>query len=92
MTGATNRQAEILAFIDARIGNGLPPTIREICEHFGIRSTNGTAEHVQALIRKGLLERIRVKARAMRVTPKGKREIAASGLHVRSTGAEVFHG
>ena len=63
----TERQREILNFIGASITErGYPPTLREIGEHFGIRSTNGVNDHLKALEKKGHLRREDLKSRAMR--------------------------
>jgi len=63
----TERQREILDFITASISErGYPPTLREIGEHFGIRSTNGVNDHLKALEKKGHLRREDLKSRAMR--------------------------
>ncbi|MCA9677843.1 MAG: transcriptional repressor LexA [Kofleriaceae bacterium] len=65
----TDRQREILDFITASINErGYPPTLREIGEHFGIRSTNGVNDHLKALEKKGHLRREDLKSRAMRPT------------------------
>ncbi|MCC7384376.1 MAG: transcriptional repressor LexA [Deltaproteobacteria bacterium] len=67
MQGLTERQREILDFITRRIGEqGYPPTIREIGEHMGIKSTNGVNDHLKALERKGYLKREGLKSRALR--------------------------
>jgi repressor LexA len=63
----TDRQREILTFISSSIAErGYPPTLREIGEHFGIRSTNGVNDHLKALEKKGHLRREDLKSRAMR--------------------------
>jgi repressor LexA len=63
----TDRQREILDFITSSITDrGYPPTLREIGEHFGIRSTNGVNDHLKALEKKGHLRREDLKSRAMR--------------------------
>jgi repressor LexA len=63
----TDRQREILTFISSSISErGYPPTLREIGEHFGIRSTNGVNDHLKALEKKGHLRREDLKSRAMR--------------------------
>jgi len=69
----TERQREILEFISASITErGFPPTLREIGEHFSIRSTNGVNDHLKALEKKGHLRREDLKSRAMRpVLPDG---------------------
>lgn len=67
MQGLTDRQREILEFISRRIDEqGYPPTIREIGEFMGIRSTNGVNDHLKALERKGYLKREGLKSRALR--------------------------
>src|SRR5947199_9084024 len=69
----TERQEKILAFIKrAILEQGYPPTIREIGEHFGIRSTNGVNDHLKALERKGYLLRGELKSRALSVIDGGK--------------------
>src|SRR3981081_3665019 len=69
----TERQEKILAFIKQSIQDqGSPPTIREIGEHFGIRSTNGVNDHLKALERKGYLLRGELKSRALSVLDGGK--------------------
>jgi repressor LexA len=69
----TQRQRDILDFITASIvERGFPPTLREIGEHFKIRSTNGVNDHLKALEKKGHLRREDLKSRAMRpVMPGG---------------------
>lgn len=63
----TERQQQILDFITGSINErGFPPTLREIGEHFGIRSTNGVNDHLKALEKKGHLRREDLKSRAMR--------------------------
>ena len=68
----TERQQKILAFIKWSIQEqGYPPTIREIGEAFGIRSTNGVNDHLKALERKGYLLRGELKSRALSVIEGG---------------------
>ena len=75
----TQRQREILEFISSSIvERGFPPTLREIGEHFNIRSTNGVNDHLKALEKKGHLRREDLKSRAMRpVLPDGSGELVA---------------
>jgi len=65
----TPRQKEVFCFIEAKIKEwGYPPTIREIGEHLGIRSTNGVADHLKALKRKGYLTQRGHKSRTLTPT------------------------
>jgi repressor LexA len=62
----TDRQQEIYTFIRSVIDKrGIPPTMREIGEKFGIRSTNGVEGHLAALERGGLIRRERGKSRGI---------------------------
>ncbi len=64
----TARQAEILEYLRDEIDRrGLPPTIREIGEEFGIRSTKGVEDHLAALERKGYIRREKGKSRAIEI-------------------------
>lgn len=74
MQGLTKRQEQTLAFIRSSIEErGYPPTLREIGEHMGIKSTNGVNDHLRALERKGYLRREDMKSRALKlVDEKGK--------------------
>ncbi len=63
----TDRQQEVLSFIQSSIvDRGYPPTLREIGEKMGIRSTNGVNDHLKALEKKGFLAREDLKSRALR--------------------------
>lgn len=54
----TDRQKEILDFIVQTIRERrIPPTIREISDHFGIASTQGAMRHLDALQAKGWIQR-----------------------------------
>ena len=64
----TDRQRQVLHFIGESIrSRGYPPTLREIGEQMGIRSTNGVNDHLKALEKKGYLQRQDLKSRALRV-------------------------
>ena len=78
MQGLTKRQAQTLDFIRQSIEErGYPPTLREIGESMGIRSTNGVNDHLRALERKGYLRREDMKSRALRLV--GRESEAAAG-------------
>ena len=62
----TSRQEQVLDIIQQAITrDGYPPTIREIGQHLGIKSTNGVNDHLKALERKGYLTRGEAKSRAL---------------------------
>jgi len=63
----TSRQEEILDFMESFARDqGYPPTVREICKATGLRSPRSVSQHLQALERKGYIERGRDKSRAIR--------------------------
>lgn len=83
MEDLTSRQQEILEFIASTVDQrGVAPTFREIGDALGIRSTNGVADHVKALERKGYIDRPggRGSARSIRLTG-----LATGSFHSEST-------
>ena len=86
------RQKEVLDFIAASIQQqGIPPSLREIGDALGIRSTNGVADHIKALLKKGYVSRVdgagSGRARALRLTEK-----ATGRFHDTSTVAVPLVG
>jgi repressor LexA len=83
MQGLTKRQAQTLDFIRQSIEErGYPPTLREIGESMGIRSTNGVNDHLRALERKGYLSREDMKSRALRLVSRDSEAPASTnGVH-----------
>ena len=68
MQKLTDRQRAVLEFISESITDrGFPPTLREIGNRLGIRSTNGVNDHLRALERKGYLTREDMKSRTLRL-------------------------
>jgi repressor LexA len=62
----TERQQRVYEFIRETIEKrGIPPSMREIGDQFGIRSTNGVEGHLLALERYGLITRERGKSRGL---------------------------
>ena len=58
MDDLSPRQREVLDYIATTIQTaGIPPTYREIGDALGIASTNGVADHVKALVKKGYLQK-----------------------------------
>ena len=72
MESPTEKQQRVFEFFKECVEDGRPtPTIREICRKFGYKSPRSASDHVNALVRKGLLERRRGRlARGVQV--KGK--------------------
>jgi len=71
MKGLTNRQEEVLKFISEYLSEfGYPPSYQEIADNFGIASKHGVVRHLEALIRKGYLEKTGTTARSLRIVDK----------------------
>jgi SOS-response transcriptional repressor LexA len=69
----TKRQGEVLRYIGWRLlRTGMAPTIREIGDEIGVRSTNGVNDHLKALEKKGqLILQAEGRSRALQLTPEG---------------------
>lgn len=86
MKALTARQQELLDFIEHHIvDKGYPPSIREMADQMGIRSTNGVNDHLKALERKGYLVReAGLKSRAIAL-------LHPSAAQTRNEAPEVLH-
>lgn len=66
-----NRKKQILKVIQDFIRDyGYPPTIREIAQIVGLKSTKGVKVHIDNLARDGLITKIGTKARGIKIEPK----------------------
>ncbi|MCK6498972.1 MAG: transcriptional repressor LexA [Nitrospira sp.] len=66
----TSRQREILALLESRHAEGLPPpSYREIAAALGLASVNAVAKHIEALRRRGLLATEAGKNRSITLRP-----------------------
>jgi repressor LexA len=69
-------QALILQYIREQISSrGFPPSVREICEAVGLKSTSTVHGHLKRLEKQGQLRRDSMKPRAMAVLKKTQEEI-----------------
>ena len=60
-------QGKILEFLKERSGNGVPPTVREICQAVGLRSTSSVQANLNALEEKGYIMRDPMHKRSIRI-------------------------
>jgi repressor LexA len=75
MNRLTTRQKQVLDFIEeCQTRTGVVPSTREIQEHFGFASQTAAVNHLRALARKGVIQRMAGKARAMAVTASLRRQ------------------
>lgn len=86
MTELTQRQEEVLnAIINNIQSDGLPPTIRELRDKIGVSSLRGVTVHLDALERKGFIER-NSKARGLRVLRYGEKGRQAQYIRIPLVG------
>ncbi len=75
-TVLTPRQEGIYKYIRSRILAGdPPPTVREIADHFGIRSPNGVMCHLKAIEKKGYIVRDENLSRSIRLPGRSPIEV-----------------
>lgn len=68
MKALTKRQQQVLDFIrDTVQTSRIPPSLREICDHFGFKSVKAASDHVSALRRKGVLAGRSHQARSLQI-------------------------
>lgn len=68
----TENERKVFDFIKTRVEEGYPPTVREICEHFGYKSTSTAHRYIKTLTDKGFLEKGSNQNRAIKlVGPSG---------------------
>ncbi len=64
----TERQQAIFQYLQRYVEeHGFPPTIREIARHFQLAGPKGAKKHLDALVRKGFIQRLPGQPRAIRV-------------------------
>lgn len=70
------RQREVLRLVAAHVEEwGYPPSVRELMDSLGVRSTNQVVEMLRALERKGLMRRSPRSSRAISLTFAGREAI-----------------
>ena len=64
----SKKQKEILEFMKSEIlSKGFPPSVREICEAVGLKSTSSVHAHLETLQRNGYIHRDPTKPRAIEI-------------------------
>jgi len=73
--GLTDKEQRIYDFIiqeQERVG--YPPSIREICDYIGLKSTSSAHEYIKSLEANGLIKRDKTKPRALEIISKKSEE------------------
>jgi repressor LexA len=80
-TKLSERQRGILKFMEVYLDNyGFPPTIREIGEATGIRSTSVVNYNLNKLVQSGYLARLNRKSRGIRLTAQAQKQSVAATI------------
>ena len=75
MREVSDKQSEIYEFLKTFTDNkGYPPSVREICEAVGLRSTSSVHGHLKRLESKGLIKRDPTKPRALEIIDHSSRK------------------
>ncbi len=86
----TTRQRDIFEFLKDKIVNrGYGPTVREIGEHFQIRSPNGVMCHLKALEKKGLIHRESNMSRAICLAETSQKHLALPLIGTAISGGPI---
>ena len=76
-TELTDRQAEILHFIQKQLRHsGMPPTRQDIAEEFGFGSPSAAESHLRAIEAKGYIQIVRGSSRGIRLLESSARALA----------------
>lgn len=66
---ATDKQLRVLSYVKDQIRkNGYAPSVREICQALGLRSTSTVHGYLARLQKKGLIQKAALKPRTIRIT------------------------
>lgn len=86
----TKRQQEVYEFLRDQISTrGYGPTVREIGDHFDIKSPNGVMCHLKALEKKGLISRESNMSRAICLTDTSNQKFALPYLGTAVAGSPI---
>ncbi len=76
----TEKQQNVLDFVVKEMEKcGYPPSLREICAEFSIKSPKNARKHLEALEKKGFIRRRAGKSRAIEIVKQERRETALAG-------------
>jgi len=76
---ATDKQLRVLEYVKEQIRmNGYAPSVREICQALGLKSTSTVHGYLARLQKKGLLQKVASKPRTIRVMDNSKDKFYAS--------------
>lgn len=88
MSRLSTKQQEILDYMKSEVREkGYPPSVREICEAVGLKSTSTVHGHLSRLEKKGLIRRDPTKPRAIEILDSSFEGPSRSMVHVPIVGS-----
>ena len=81
-----DKEIEVFNYIKARLGDGISPSVREIMEAMGFKSTSTAHRYIETLVREGLIEKTGSLNRTLRLPNCGTTSVPIMGTPSASSG------
>lgn len=75
----TENERKVFEFIKSELEEGYPPTVREICEYMGYKSTSSAFRVINNLEQKGLIQKSKGQNRAIKLAGGKNRKVPLVG-------------
>lgn len=83
----TNKQREVLEYLKQQIlTKGYPPSVREICDAVGLKSTSSVHAHLESLEKNGYIRKDPTKPRAIEVVDDGFNLVRTETVYIPEIG------
>ena len=83
----TNKQREVLEYLKQQVlHKGYPPSVREICDAVGLKSTSSVHAHLESLERNGYIRKDPTKPRAIEIVDDGFNLVRTETVYIPEVG------
>ena len=83
----TNKQREVLEYLKQQVlTKGYPPSVREICDAVGLKSTSSVHAHLESLERNGYIRKDPTKPRAIEIVDDGFNVVRTETVYIPEVG------
>ena len=83
----TNKQREVLEYLKQHVlQKGYPPSVREICDAVGLKSTSSAHAHLESLERNGYIRKDPTKPRAIEIVDDGFNLVRTETVYIPEVG------
>ena len=83
----TNKQREVLEYLKQQVlQKGYPPSVREICDAVGLKSTSSVHAHLESLERNGYIRKDPTKPRAIEIVDDGFNLVRTETVYIPEVG------